>query len=76
MVPIQQHTHLKEELRLAEQKIGSLQGDLADMTSVIDQVNFDKKNQSKSVKDFKDQYLLVIKSLKNELAAVKTMAQG
>ena len=42
MVPKQQHTLLQEEHCLAEQKIGSLQSDVVDMSSVIDRINLDK----------------------------------
>ena len=46
------------------------------MTTVIDKVNLDKSNEVKSVKDFQEEQRILIKSLKNELEAVKTMAAG
>ena len=46
------------------------------MTTVIDKVNLDKSNEVKTVKDFQEEQRILIKSLKNELEAVKTMAAG
>lgn len=55
-------------------KITSLKQEAVDLQSVVDKANTEKRQQSLSVTEISDKYLMMVKSLRAEMQGLKTMS--